>query len=183
MNKVFITSDTHFSHKNILKYCPNRQFSSIQDHDDFLVNAWNSVVSPEDMVFHLGDVCFSSVDNAVQLLNRLNGRISLVAGNHDLRFFDSSSFCNRFFNIYDTYKEIKTQGFDIVLCHYPIHEWNGFHKNSLHFYGHCHTPLGTNKIPYMKGRKDVGIDSQPGFIPWRIETIINHILEEKDRAL
>ena len=56
---VFFTSDTHFGHENILKFC-NRPFSSIEDHDLALINNWNSVIGNDDTVFHLGDFCFGN---------------------------------------------------------------------------------------------------------------------------
>ena len=54
---LFFTSDTHFDHKNIIRYC-NRPFSSIEEMNNFLIKRWNATVGPDDTVFHLGDVTF-----------------------------------------------------------------------------------------------------------------------------
>lgn len=82
--KVFFTSDTHFWHKNILKYeSVNRPFKDIFDMNEQLVSRWNSVVGKNDLVFHLGDFAFGGQDKVRDLVSRLNGKIVLLLGNHD----------------------------------------------------------------------------------------------------
>lgn len=79
---LFILSDTHFRHKNILKYEPLRgiwgTFASVEDHDAELSRRWNSVVTPQDTVLHLGDVSMGKYD-----VHHLNGQKILIKGNHD----------------------------------------------------------------------------------------------------
>jgi len=84
MSKYFFTADTHFGHTNIIKYC-HRPFKNITQHDNYLIKMWNSRVSPEDTVFHLGDFCFKKLKGktAQFYLNQLNGKIIVVKGNHD----------------------------------------------------------------------------------------------------
>lgn len=81
----FYTSDTHFGHTNILAYCPNRQryVSDIQQMEDFLVERWNSQVGTDDTVYHLGDFAMGDRSQIPRILSRLNGKIVLIAGNHD----------------------------------------------------------------------------------------------------
>lgn len=80
--KEWIISDTHFNHKNIIDYC-NRPFSSVEEMNRVLINNWNSVVSNDDIVWHLGDFAMGSKEEITNLVNQLNGRINLIMGNHD----------------------------------------------------------------------------------------------------
>jgi len=104
--KVFFTSDTHFNHANIIKYahrpfCGEDDFVGIGDisrrpwkseeikhdralwMDETLVYNWNSIVSPDDIVYHLGDFGFINSEEFAGYLNKLNGHIVLFKGNHD----------------------------------------------------------------------------------------------------
>lgn len=80
MSNIWVTSDTHFGHENIISYC-DRPFSSVEEMDEKLIENWNSVVKPSDKVYHLGDVFFGG--NPRLTLGRLNGKKRLVVGNHD----------------------------------------------------------------------------------------------------
>ncbi len=78
---VWFTSDHHFGHANIIKYC-NRPYNSVAHMNALMETAWNSVVEPGDTVYYLGD--FAMQPNMVtEILPRLNGTKILVAGNHD----------------------------------------------------------------------------------------------------
>lgn len=82
---TYITSDTHFGHTNVIKYC-NRPFDNADQMDAELIRRWNNTVAKNDIVWHLGD--FSLFRNAEKLRNyfsQLNGRINLVLGNHDTK--------------------------------------------------------------------------------------------------
>ena len=91
--KIWITSDTHFNHKNILVYeSANRPFKDRTDMDEQLISRWNSVVGKDDVVFHLGDFAFAGEKKIRKYVERLNGRIYLLLGNHDrVRNFDWNS--------------------------------------------------------------------------------------------
>lgn len=82
-DKVFFTSDTHFKHANIIKFC-ERPFGSIEEMNEALIANWNRVVGKDDFVFHLGDFCFGGSEAWNSILDRLNGKIYLVLGNHDI---------------------------------------------------------------------------------------------------
>jgi len=89
--KVFLTSDLHFGHENIIKYC-NRPYKDIAEMDKCLIDNWNSVVGPNDLVYNLGDLCMPKrvkkdknyyYDYCADVLMDLNGRHVLILGNHD----------------------------------------------------------------------------------------------------
>jgi calcineurin-like phosphoesterase family protein len=79
---IWLTSDTHFGHKNILHLGEGRPFDTIEEHDAALIENWNSVVGKNDIVFHLGDFSMSIADME-GVAPFLNGFTVLVAGNHD----------------------------------------------------------------------------------------------------
>lgn len=85
---IYFTSDTHFGHANIIKYC-NRPYNNIHEMNKDYTETWNSIVKPRDTIFHLGDFSF----NADRYVNKLNGSIVLIIGNHDkpkhFKYFDS----------------------------------------------------------------------------------------------
>ena len=88
--KRFVIADNHWNHARVIRY-ENRPFSSKQEMDEFMIMKWNSVVTPEDTVYHLGDVVVGDVDSPPidlkeyieNLSIRLNGHIILIMGNHD----------------------------------------------------------------------------------------------------
>lgn len=79
---VYITSDTHFGHGNIIRYC-SRPFASCEEMDRSMKAAWNAVVTKSDLVLHVGDVAFGGRPFVERNVSQLNGRKVLVRGNHD----------------------------------------------------------------------------------------------------
>ena len=82
---TFFTSDTHFGHRRIIELC-NRPFSDVTEMNEMMVSNWNRVVSPEDTVYHLGDVALGPIEESLGYIKRLNGEKILVVGNHDRPF-------------------------------------------------------------------------------------------------
>lgn len=81
MADTYLTSDNHFWHANVIKYC-NRPYYSVEEMNEAMIYNWNSVVKPEDTIYCLGD--FSFAGRSVELYSsRLNGNKILVPGNHD----------------------------------------------------------------------------------------------------
>lgn len=82
MGKTFIISDTHIGHKNIILY-ENRPFADLNQMQKEIIKNWNSVVTNDDKIFHLGDVCFGNKEIAKDFISKLNGKKYLIMGNHD----------------------------------------------------------------------------------------------------
>lgn len=165
MSNTFFTSDTHFSHKHILDFQgKTRLGDTVEAMDELLVEMWNSMVSNGDTVYHMGDVGLCNTQRLLDLLRRLNGDIILVAGNHDNKFATERRGSNdvtkalraRFKHIYPSYHEATVNGQMIVMCHFPIIEWNRCHRGSWHLHGHVHgKDVGLGEFKAL----DVGIDN------------------------
>ena len=153
MPTTYFTSDLHFSHKNIMKFCPQfRSYASIKEMDAALIAQWNATVAPEDTVYNLGDISFArDVASIARVLHQLNGEHHLILGNHDEVIAK-----NRDYFLHTTkadgrpllasiknYRQVVCDGCSqpLVLFHYPIQEWDGCGKGRYHLYGHVHDRL------------------------------------------
>lgn len=166
---VYFTSDLHFGHANIIKYC-NRPYSSVEEMNIALIDNWNALVNPDDTVYLLGDVSFLPAAQTDGILNRLLGKIHLVKGNHDK---PSKLNLGRFASVSDILDTKVTGRLDnwhvsggmlskhIVMCHYAFKVWNGSHHGNWHLYGHSHGTLPDDPTSLSI---DVGVDSH-GYKP------------------
>lgn len=144
---VFFTSDTHFGHYNIIKYC-NRPWKTTEEMNEGLIERWNSVVRPSDDVYHLGDFCMGGREPR-EFTRYLNGRIHLIRGNHDKHVYDQG-----FVDVVP-YKELKLNRKHIVLCHFPFRSWNRQHHGAWHLFGHVHGAMKFDDLLCL----DVGVDA------------------------
>lgn len=81
---IYFIAYTHFNHENIIKYC-NRPFNNAQEMNEYIIRKWNSVVTENDIVYHLGDVGFGTTEQLKELIGKLNGIKILIRGNHDFK--------------------------------------------------------------------------------------------------
>ena len=160
--KVWFTADTHFGHKNIIRYC-DRPFSSIDEMNETLISNWNSVVGPDDLVFHLGDFSVGGAAEWTSLLNKLNGEIFLILGNHDMNNV-GQGFMRRFQCV--TMQMLISIGKQrIYLNHYPFLCYGGAYRNTWQLFGHVHTNQQSTGLdsPRLKQlfptQYDVGVDN------------------------
>ena len=79
----FYVSDHHFGHHNIITHC-SRPFVSVEEMDEVMIAAWNSVVKPGDHVYVVGDFSLHSPERTAEIFGRLKGQKFLVVGNHDV---------------------------------------------------------------------------------------------------
>lgn len=160
--KVFFTSDTHFYHTNIIEFC-KRPFMDIEDMNETLITNWNKVVGADDIVFHLGDFCLGDSAKWNRLLDRLNGKIYLIFGNHDLRNF-RKSYAERFESV-AMQMHIEVDNQKICLNHYPFLCYDGSHDGVWQLFGHVHTNRNNtgNDAARLKmlfpTQYDVGVDN------------------------
>ena len=162
---LFFTSDSHYDHKNILKYC-KRPFSSVEEMNQGLIDNWNSVVCPDDTVFHLGDVTFGGNTNLINYISQLNGHIILIKGNHDRKL--QQSICDKLFDYTCQQLTLNIDGITVFLNHFPFLCFSGTYKTdkSIQLFGHIHSgPLssGPDIDRFMQygtlNQYDVGVDN------------------------
>ncbi len=149
---VFLVSDTHFGHPNIVKFAANgvriRPFDTHEQHDEALVENWNAIVKPNDKVYHLGDVSISR--KSLALLEKLHGEKILIRGNHDI--FKLEDYAKHF-------KDIRS--FHVlngcVLTHAPLHT-SCLEKFGCNIHGHTHAN-------HVKRIADIGgLENDPSYL-------------------
>ncbi len=168
MAKTFVTSDSHWGHKNIcLKFTDSdgkrvRPFDSVEEMDEFMIRRWNETVNPEDTVWHLGDFDFYHNTSKTQnIVNRLNGKIRLIMGNHD--YFHKSGDAKKLIDIFGgvyQWNMLSVKGQIHVLSHFPLHRStfdyvaaDGTQSNAINVHGHIHQRL-INEPGYL----NVGVE-------------------------
>ena len=170
----FFIADTHFGHKKILDFCAEqRPFKTIEDHDKFLIDSWNSAVTEEDTVYVLGDFELGGVihkwDRVKELLSKLNGEKVLVMGNHDVnlsaQLWEDAGF-------YDALPMLEYKG--CLLTHIPIDpgEIKGQSKRGRYLaniHGHLHDEGNTEEL-LKSGRFCVSAELM-GLTPMSWETV------------
>lgn len=150
---LYFSADLHFFHHTASEL---RGFSDKLLMNEVLVTNWNATVPASATVILLGDISFGNTSDTVEILNRLNGTLILVRGNHDKNI--KAKAAERFSEIYD-YLEVDVVAEDmskqrIVMLHYAMRVWNKSHYGAWHLYGHSHGSLrGVGKS------MDVGVDA------------------------
>ena len=167
-SNLWFTSDTHFAHNKIQEFCPDTRYQgSLLEHDEILIENWNSCVRKGDRIYHLGDFSFGSREYTEALCKRLKGDKHLIYGNHD-EVLRTPKFAP-YFSSRQEYKEIRVDNIKVCMFHFPIHEWNQCHRGSYHLFGHVHSTYKT-----VGGKSlNVGIDSRtnPRMMPWHWDEV------------
>jgi calcineurin-like phosphoesterase family protein len=172
---VYCRHALNFGHANIIKYC-GRPFENKFEHDEAIIQNWNSVVQKLDTVYHCGDFLFGSPQWGMdKIAGRLKGKICLIKGNHD-KSVTKEPLCRRFEFIKDVHMlTVQHLGkrYQFWLSHYAHLSWPQSHFGTCMLYGHSHGNLkGVGKS------MDVGVDTN-NFFPYSLETIIN-LMEQKE---
>lgn len=154
----YYISDLHLFHNNIIRLC-NRPFKSVDEMNEIILNNYNSIVKNTDTVYFLGDVLFAKTKEdqlkAIDLFSKFKGNKILIIGNHDSNSLKFHNF-RKLFSRIESYLEIYDNGKKVILFHYPIEEWNGFFRDTIHLYGHVHN--NDNNLKKIKNRFNVSVD-------------------------
>jgi len=166
-NKIWLTSDTHFGHGNILGYC-SRPFKDSGEMDEELIRRWNEKVGKKDLVYHLGDFAFGSKSKTAWYISRLNGEKNIILGNHDgypTRWYMENGFmwASRFPIIYMEF---------ILLSH--TQQFLNPSSTFFNVHGHVH-----NGLPHRPNRQymNVSVDVTD-FYPVSLAYVLEEIKKE-----
>ena len=198
--RIFFTSDTHYGHANICRGVTNwrdengnvpidttRDFETLEQMNDKIVESINSVVGEDDTLFHLGDWSFGGYDNIEEFRNRIVCKnVHLILGNHDHHIERNKGDIQRLFSSVNQYLRLQVSVYpetklyagdvDLVMMHYPIASWHNMNDGVIHLHGHVHLPPdkklsqgkamdvgvdGNNLMPYSLGQIMKIMDYQP----------------------
>lgn len=124
---IWIVSDTHLGHENILKFTDSATgnlvrghlFDNIDQMDEYILEKWNSVVKQGDIVYHLGDVFMGDKERFKRQWPKFIGSKRLIVGNHDdIKFLSNGGFFSKI-QMWRMFPE-----FGLMLSHVPLHPSN-----------------------------------------------------------
>jgi calcineurin-like phosphoesterase family protein len=189
-NNVWLTSDTHYGHNNIVRGVTNwrnaegeipieqvRDFSDVETMNELMIENINANVDAKDWLIHLGDWSFGGYDKIQEFREQINcNNVVLILGNHDHHIQRDVPKFRKMFNHIANYEELRiTRKEDsnntLILCHYPIISWNQMHHGSFMLHGHQHLK-GERKFGQGK-RMDIGLCGSEDFRPYHIEEIVD----------
>lgn len=127
----WFTADFHFDHEAVIGM-DGRPFKSQDEMHEVMIDNWNSCVAKSDRCWIIGD--FTLGKDPMKYLNKMNGDIHLIWGNHDHFTKNKAPRISAFHDL----KEINIDGQAIVMCHYPMLSWHHAFRGTWHLYGHVH---------------------------------------------
>ena len=176
MPEIFFTSDTHFGHNKSFITEP-RGFTTADEMNEAIIERWNKVVKPNDIVYHLGDVFLNNNEIGVECFKHLNGQIFMIWGNHDSAVKKNllARECNILGGWYSYL--IKYGKLSLYLSHYPSitanYDEKHFNQHVINLHGHTHQQKNFLYVdnPFMY---HVGMDSH-NCTPVHIDEVITEI--------
>lgn len=140
----YYIADPHFFHGALNTKMDRRGFESVEAMNEYMLRQWNRKVRKNDEVVILGDLSWGKAEETNELLERLNGRLYLIRGNHD-RFLKNKDYNAGRFVWIKPYEELQDNKRKVILCHYPIMCYNGQYRVDENgnpkvymLYGHVH---------------------------------------------
>jgi calcineurin-like phosphoesterase family protein len=197
--RIWFTSDQHFGHENIIKFC-HRPYDTVCDMDEDLIDCWNQSIAPHEKVYHLGDFTLGTEAHARSYFRRLNGDIRILgtAWHHDSRwlpiwnlldagphakvgtssFFSGSSLKVKILPPLHVleFHELGTGKYPlaITLCHYPLAVWDRSHYGAWCLHGHEHQRHRSKLDGYIF---NVGVDVN-NYAPVLLADIVDRMMEK-----
>ena len=178
MANIWFTSDLHMSHKAQFLWEP-RGFSNENEMNEVLVENWNKVVKPEDIVYDLGDIALSDVQTAAKYIKKLNGKHFWIRGNHDtnnkVQYLIDYCWDQLY---YVGWAEVLKEGkFRFYMSHYPTltanYDDKKFSQHVISLHGHTHQRTNWLQVenPFLY---HVGVDSHNN-APVHIDEVLTDI--------
>jgi calcineurin-like phosphoesterase family protein len=198
--KLFFFSDPHYNHSNICRSTTNwtnaerltRDFKSLEDMNDALVNNINEVVGENDVVFCLGDWSFGGFESIKEFRDRIICKnIHLVLGNHDEKIAKNKENIQSIFSSVNHYIHLDLRRpsdrgkglvdkYTFALMHFPIASWDGMNNGVIHLFGHVHLPphqrVGNGKS------LDVGVDGN-NMMPISLDEVLTLMKDQPIKKL
>lgn len=165
-DKLWLTSDLHFYHKNILKYT-KRPYNTVEEMNQGIIDNWNSVVKEDDIVIVLGDLGFCGITKLIPLIKQLKGQIYVIQGNHDSDSVMLALYNEGIIKGYNRLRSITVTGDsecpdqELTLCHFPMISWYNKEKGAWMIHGHEHQQPET--LSFSPAHYDVGLDKNNCF--------------------
>lgn len=191
MKNIWITSDTHYDHKNIVRGVSSwedkeiscRDFKTLEEYNEAIVNNINKIVAQDDILYHLGDWAMGGEESIYNFRKRIVCReIILIRGNHDKHikvsnFWKGIGASTNFSLVTDTL-EVSHGKTKFFMSHYSHQVWPKSHRGVLHLFGHSH-----DSIKGVGKSMDVGLDAAKRILgeyrPFSVEEVIS-ILSKKE---
>ena len=188
---IWVTSDLHYNHKNLCRGVSTwennekttRDFKTLEEMNNAIVDSINNCVKQGDELYFLGDWSFGGIESIYNFYKRLVCRnIHFIPGNHDNRIknnkilpnYDEDEFPLYAKELFDYLPELTTIIYEkqlIVMCHYPLEQWEEMDKGSTQLHGHCHHNIDNCETNMKCRRMDVGIDWKE-FRPYSLDEIL-----------
>ena len=183
---IFFTSDTHFNHERIIKFC-KRPFATKEEMDSILIENWNNTVPEDGIVFHLGDFAFGGSSVWTETRKALHGKIFLIEGNHDCRQNGATKYA-----LFDgVFKQLSIQvdKTELLLCHYPFLCYAGRERGVIQLFGHvhsgpkCDSGIDVPRLTYLYPTQyDVGVDNN-NYTPISYSKVMEKIEQQNNNLI
>jgi calcineurin-like phosphoesterase family protein len=140
-DNTFATSDEHYGHRNIIKYCA-RPFANEKEMDKVFIHNYNTTVNEDSVVFHIGDFSMMS-SSRIQYFEKLAGKLRpvrgrhLILGNHDALHAHRYVEIGLFTTVHTAFWFDTPEGYSFLLAHDPA-IYQAAMKHTIMICGHVH---------------------------------------------